>query len=454
MKAFELKPPKNANYCATVVALSQFVELANCDNVKAALIFGNSVIVSKAAEAGEVGLFFPAETQLHKIFVGSNNLFRKAEWGNADPEKKGFFEQHGRVKAVKFRGHKSEGFWLPIECLDYITNGEWYPEVGASFDTLGEFEICRKYIPKMNTPGLRSSRARQPRLEEQIVEGQFRFHYDTEQLRRNVHKIQPTDMVSISDKWHGTSAVVGKVLVKRPLAWYERLLQKLGVKLQETEYGLTYSSRRVVKGVGGEAKANAVHFYTEDIWGVVAKEVEERIPEGFTVYGEIVGFTGDGGQIQKGYHYGCPVGAHQFIVYRVTVTTPTGQVVELTWPQMYEFCSKYGFAMVKTFYYGKAKDLFPHLDTFDVSWWQQNFLQELEKTYVQDGDCPYNNPGTPAEGIVVRIDKLQESEAFKLKNFRFLEFETKMLDQGIVDMETAEAETPEDGFGDAVLEPA
>lgn len=43
--------PQNPNYCATVVELRSFVDLPNCDNVKAALIFGNSVIVGKDTAA-------------------------------------------------------------------------------------------------------------------------------------------------------------------------------------------------------------------------------------------------------------------------------------------------------------------------------------------------------------------------------------------------------------------
>jgi hypothetical protein len=67
-------------------------------------------------------------------------------------------------------------------------------------------------------------------------------------------------------------------------------------------------------------------------------------------------------------------------------------------------------------------------------------LKKLETTYAHDQDCIYNKPGTPAEGVVVRIDRLDHSNAFKLKNFRFLELETKQLDKGAVDIESVEAE--------------
>lgn len=433
-----LKNPINPNYAATVVALSKFVDLPNCDNVKAALIFGNSVIVSKSAQEGEVGLFFPAESQLSAEFLGANNLYRKPEWGNTDPNQKGFFELHGRVKAVKFRGNKSEGFWIPMGfCLDYIQGIHHYDlKVGDTFDYIGDHEICRKYIPKGNPKGEQKLRGRQPRLEDKIVEGQFRFHYDTENLRRNIHKINPTDWISISDKWHGTSVVISNVLINRQVPWYEKILSFFGVHINTTEYGMAYSSRRVLKEVNGETKAN-FHFYKEDIWGIVANEVKDSIPKGYTLYGEIVGFTPEGSPIQKGYTYGCPVGGHKLLVYRVTSTNPDGKTVELNWQQMKQFCTKYGLEMVRELWYGQAYQAFPNISPHEH--WNENFLAELERLYTKDQMCEYNNFLVPAEGIVLRVDNLEQSEAFKLKNFKFLEWESKQLDTGEVDIETEES---------------
>jgi hypothetical protein len=439
-----IEQPKNKNYCAIVVALSNFADLANCDNVKAALIFGNSVIVGKDTQAGAVGLFFPVETQLNQEFLRQNNLFRKPEWGNVDPEKKGFFEESGRVKAVKFRGHKSEGFWIPINSLAYTGIPLDTFTVGMEFDNLGNHEICQKYVPKTSNPaGVRNKFGQKlARIEDKIVDGQFRFHIDTENLRRNVHKIQPTDWISISDKWHGTSAVFANILVQRELKWYERVLQRLGVKVQDKEYGFTWSSRRVVKGINGESKENAQHFYGTDVWADVAKKIKDLVPKGYTLYGEIVGYTADGAEIQKGYHYGCQPGTHRFLVYRATVTNPDGQVLELGWLQLKDFCAKYGLSMVPELWFGMAGEyLRPYCPPDEhVGDWQDRLLKQLEMDFVNDGLCPFNNNEVPAEGIVVKVERLGEAESYKLKNFRFLEHETKMLDKGVADTETVEAE--------------
>jgi len=54
--------------------------------------------------------------------------------------------------------------------------------------------------------------------------------------------------------------------------------------------------------------------------------------------------------------------------------------------------------------------------------------------------CVFNNNEVPAEGVVVRIDRLDECDSFKLKSFLFLMDETKKNDAGVIDMETQEAE--------------
>ncbi len=432
-----IEAPKNKNYCGIVVELSQFRILPNCDNVKAALIFGNSVIVAKSVEAGSIGVFFPAETQLDTEFCGQNNLFRHPEWGNVDATKKGFFEEHGRVKAVKFRGHKSEGFWIPIDSLAYAGVPLSDIPVGSEFDTLNGHEICRKYVSPRNHSANPASKkqGRQPRAEDRIVDGQFRFHIDTENLRRNIHKITPNDWISISDKWHGTSAVFSNILIKRELNWIERLAKRLGVNVSDTTYGFTWSSRRVVKGVDGHEKENSIHYYGTDVWGTVANRVQSVIPKGYTLYGEIVGFTSDGGIIQKGYHYGCQPGTHRFLVYRITTTNTDGRVLEFSWGQMQEFCLKYGLEMVHTYFHGRASDLVIPADDESLESWQGGFLAAIERLYVTDRMCQHNNNEVPAEGIVVKVERLDAPESYKLKNFKFLEFETKQLDAGVVDIE-------------------
>lgn len=444
---------KNPNYTAVVVSLEKIVPLENCDNVVSCIIFGNSVIVSKDVKVGAKGLFFPLETQLSHEFVSNNNLYRKAEYGNVDSTKAGYFDQSRRIKCAKFRGNKSEGFFIPLTSLNYLKINLDDLQIGDVFDTIGKDEICRKYyIKAVNEPGAKRLRAKTKNIKDVIVDNQFALHYDSEQLRRNLHRIKKDTTIAVSSKWHGTSAVFSNLLVKRELNIVEKILSFLGVKIQTEEYGTMYSSRTVIKNVNGIDKSGNKHFYTDDVWGRTAKDVIPSIPKSYSIYGEIVGYTESGEPIQAGvggkaYHYGCFPGQQKFVVYRVTSRNVDGQQIELSWPQMKDFCTKYGLEMVKEFFYGKAYDLnraeWDCMDLSDDRDWQDALLSYLEKTWVHDQMCEYNNFEVPAEGIVVRVDSFTESEAFKLKNFLFLSGETKLLDAGVVDMESSESEDSE-----------
>ena len=431
-----LNSPINPNYCATIVTLNHFSELSGCDNLKAAHIFGNRVIVGKDRQAGDRGIFFPIETQLSPEFLHHNNLYRKSEL-NADKTSKGYIDESGRIRAVKLRGHASEGLWLPLESLDYLKLGKENWSDGQTFDMIGDHKICQKYYVPVKVATTPKSQPKKIHVSEQ-----FAFHYDTEHLGRNLDQISPKTLISISDKWHGTSAVYANVLSDRPLNWIERLAKRLGIPVIERQYTFIWSSRTVVKGIDNTPKENKLHFYGEDVWGLVGKSVREKLPEGFTVYGEIVGYTPGGTPIQKTasgvYAYGCERGQHKFVVYRVTYTSPNGFVIELPWPTMIQFCEAFDFEMVPPIFYGKASHLLPQ-DDLSPENWRDKFFNLIKESYVENRLCEHNSFQVPAEGIVVRIDNLNKSKAFKLKSFAFLEGETKALDKGEADMETLES---------------
>lgn len=170
---------KNENYAAVVVEIKTLLPLANCDNVQAAIIMGNQVIVSKEVKTGDIGLYFPLETQLSEIYLKNNNLYRKPEM-NLKPTLKGYFEENGRIRCIKFRGNKSEGLFMPIESVQFA--GGLHFNTNDTFDEINGFEICRKYIIKhIHTPGTSGSKKdkKSKKYESKLVENQFRFHQDT-----------------------------------------------------------------------------------------------------------------------------------------------------------------------------------------------------------------------------------------------------------------------------------
>jgi hypothetical protein len=435
--------PKNRNYCATIVKIATLVPLPKLDRVKAAIIFGNQVIVDSSTQPGDVGLFFPIETQLSNEFLANNNLYRDPTL-NIDANKKGFFELNGRIRAIKFQGNKSEGFFVPLNCLEYVrplTRDD--VTIGTEFDAFDGHEVCKKYVVRYtpNDRGPKRSKAdKKLKRISRLVENQFKFHIETLMLHKNMHKLNPDDYITISDKWHGTSWIVGNVLTLRPLKWYEKLALKFGVGVKTEHYDYVCSSRKVVKDQYLNEEAGP-GFYGFDLWTEIKEKIKEMIPKGFTLYGEAVGYLPNGASIQKGYHYGCDPGKYEIFTYRITFTNEDGRTFELSDAQIKEFCCERGLSIKKQFYAGKAKDLFPAIPVGEH--WHENWLLALEKRSdfnLNDSMCPSNNFEVPAEGVVVRVEKLREFDAYKLKNWKFFEKESLTLDSGEVDIESQESE--------------
>lgn len=446
----KLDQPKNKNYCAIVAKLGHTYPLEKCDNVAGAKIFNNQVIVAKDADPNELGLFFAAESALDPALLKENNLYRD-NTQNKDTTKKGYFEEHGRIKTLKFRGHKSEGLWLPLSCLSFTGVDTKLFKEGAEFDAF-EYNgtmhnVCGKYVARCNPASSHIRRAtasdyrNRVKIADQLVRGQFKFHDSTAQLRRNMHRINPDTIISISDKWHGTSVVVGNLLVHRELNWFERLLDRWGISLNKERYAKVYSSRTVVKGIEAEKLTGPNDHYKSDVWGEVFKEVAGKLPKGYTIYGEIVGYTPSGSPIQRFgdrvFSYGCDLGIHKLLVYRVTVVNEDGVMIELGWEQLKQFCHNIGVEHVVEFFHGRASDLCPRLSGETEDEWRDAFLQTVEDKFVNGRVCAHNK-GLPAEGVVIRVDGLDNCSAFKAKSFEFLERETKALDVGDFDTEAAQ----------------
>lgn len=426
-----IKKPKNPNYCATVVTIKKIIPLENCDNVVHANISGNLVIVSKDTKEGDEGIYFPVETQLSKEYLTANNLYRDKTL-NKDETKSGYFESNGRIKCVKFRQNKSQGLFMPLSSITNVVNNpsKGWNEEGTEFDELNGTSICKKYVVKRSNKsgnGAKGKKTRKPKVSK-IVNNQFRFHYDTGQLWKNIHKIKFNSLLSITYKIHGTSVIISNILCKKKLNPFLKILKFLKVPVQDKDYDYIYSSRRVVKN---DDLDNKNSYYSEDIWGIVAKKVKPLVPKGITLYGEIAGYTPNGQAIQKDFDYGCNEGEHKFFVYRITYTNSDGQVFEFSAKQVQEWSKLNGLLPVPELYYGYAHDLFE--DIKQSEHWNENFLEKLQEHFLED-DCYMCKNKVPSEGIVLRNDSIGE-EAYKLKSFRFLEKETKALSKGQEDLE-------------------
>ncbi len=440
----------STNYTATIVKLHTMQDVPGLDNLKSVTVFGNQCLIGKDSNLNDLYVYFPAECKLSDDFLRYNNLYRHSEL-NFNTAQKGFFDESGRVKAIKFKGVISTCFVMPINSLLHFVNTDDL-ELGDEFNEVGGVEICRKYkvVNQQSQGGGKESRYNKKLNRfDKLVPNQFRFHTDTAQLARNLHVFNPEDIIVISAKWHGTSAIFANVLIRAEVPWYRTLINKiLNGHSDVKKYGNLYGSRTVIKNeyINKEVTPG---YYNEDIWGTVNKELEGKIEEGITIYGEIVGFLASGKHIQKGYDYGCsPVGInvdqenednligvphHKFVVYRITYTKPNGEVIEFCDEQINLYCKKYNLERVKVLYKGKLSNFW---DTYcESEHWQENFLNQLQASWSMEKDCPYCNNKVPFEGLVVRIDGKETYSAYKLKAKKFLAHETKELDAGEVNIE-------------------
>lgn len=413
----------NPNYLAKIVQIDSFRPHPNAERLKLATVDG--YIISTSIDSAEgIYVYFPVECVINSDFLKVNNLYRKADL-NLDPTKQGFFEESGRVKCIKLRGLASEGLIMPI------------------------YELCKFAGEGIAEPINGSAKEKKKVLN--IVDDQFHFHIDTEQLQKNIHKVQPTDIINISWKEHGTSLILCNLLTKKNLSLKEKIAKFFGVPVSESEYKKFCSSRKVIKNPElnpGMTKG----YYDCDIWNLAFEVLKDYLSKGLSIYAEIVGYMPTGSMIQSGYDYQCIYDPKTYeyskmtpkqmydaklfdiIVYRITYTNVEGRVFEFSTQQMKTFCEKYGIHCIKELYYGTAQQLFPELNPNEH--WHENFLQALRDKYLERESVLCNNK-VPEEGIVLRRE-VSEIDVYKLKSVAFLERETKMLDKGEADIESGQ----------------
>jgi hypothetical protein len=455
----KFKAPINENYAATIVRIDNIIPLANCDNVVHTSIFGNLVVVDKDTQKGTLGIYFPVETKLSHLYLFNNNLYRD-NTQNWNINEKGYFEENGRIRCVKFRGNKSEGLFMPISSLLHYASIEELATttVGDVFDEINGIKICEKYVPRIvNMPGAPGSKKDKNLVKKtsRLIEGQFRFHGDTAMLGKNIFKIKPDTLIQITNKLHGTSFVVGNILCKTKLNWKQKLARFFGSPVVNSGYDIIWSSRKVIKN--DDAHKDYNHYYGEDLWAEIAADLKPYLIAGMTIYGEAVGFTKSGKAIQSGYDYGYdPLGksnlTYGIYIYRITYTNTCGNVFEFSAKQVQDWCKANGLNPVPQYFYGYAGDLYKSIDLSNnfVSMrygseeaWQGGSLTHLLQSYNMEKDCELCKNKVPAEGIVLRVEDINY-EAYKLKSFRFRERETKELDKGDIDMETQESQEGEE----------
>lgn len=411
-------------YSAFVTRIKNLRKHSNADRLLCGECFGNTVIVGLDTQPDELGVYFPVDGKLGVEFSQKNDLLRrKDENGNPaggylDPEKR-------NIKALKLRGEKSDGLFMPLSSLADFTDISQLKE-GDTITQLNGVTICEKYVParKQSTnvgAGNRTRKRKDP------ISPLFMEHADTEQLPYNLGAFHQGDLVEITLKMHGTSQRTGHLPM---LSGYRRtLLDKLfrrpGTPIYD--WGYVTGTRHVVLDTydGGFYGSNA--FREQH-----AKVFEGKLHKGETVYYEVVGFTDDGTPImascdnkkvgdkdfvkqygkQTVFSYGCsPDGVNApksvLYVYRMTMTNEDGDVVEYPPFFMRYRCEQMGVNCVPLLWSGFV----PEND--DPGEW----VKGVAECYY-DGADPIGKSHV-REGVVCRIVNRPKFTAYKHKNFAF-----------------------------------
>ena len=180
-------------YHGYIVKVEHLRPHTNADRLQVATFFGNDTVVSLDVQIGQMGVYFPCDGQLSEEFCAVNDLVRrkdengKACGGYLDPSKR-------NVRAIKLRGEKSDGMFLPITCL-----ASFGPisdlKVGDLIDVFNGVEICKKYIPKRKSAGVwHGGSGKKVRANHAPT---FYEHVDTEQLAYHLNDFKAGDVVDV-----------------------------------------------------------------------------------------------------------------------------------------------------------------------------------------------------------------------------------------------------------------
>lgn len=133
-------------YAAYVTRIKNLRKHTNADRLLCGECFGNTVIVGLDTKPEELGVYFPVDGKLGTEYAVKNDLLRRKDengkpaGGYLDPEKR-------NIKALKLRGEKSDGLFMPLSSLNGFTDIAKLRE-GDVITILNGVTICEKYIPR------------------------------------------------------------------------------------------------------------------------------------------------------------------------------------------------------------------------------------------------------------------------------------------------------------------
>lgn len=426
-------------HCGYVIEVKNLRKHPNADRLQLLDVFGTTTTVSLDVKVGDIGIYFPTDLQLSVDYCVVNHLCHKNPIdGTADS---GYMDGNKRnVTAIRLRGERSDGIYMPISSLASFGDINKL-KIGDQIDVFNGKEICCKYIPRSNkksaAAGIANPKAKQKKAP---IAPLFAEHADTSQLAYNLAAFKPGDEIEITLKIHGTSQRTGYLPVLKGYSdsWpcrvgnsIRHIMNKLDGGHREDkhdgkplyDWGYVSGTRRTILNdwEGGFYGSNAFRKQHAD-------KFEGKLWKGETVYYEVTSFTDDDTPImgrgkvpkeaQKEYgnemifHYGLSEGSDIY-VYRMTVTTEDGDIIDYTPDFMRYRCEQMGVKAVPVFTKFILHDYDLETDTRTPG----EIVMNIAERYY-DGPDPIGKTHV-REGVVVRIINRPKFTAYKLKNFLF-----------------------------------
>jgi hypothetical protein len=474
------------SYAAILAPITEVRAHPNSDNgLKLVTIAGHQVITNNPDVAiGALFVFFPEGGQLSKEFLYENSEYRISSSGpvgkNKDPKSSGFFEANGRVRTIKLRGEISEGYMVAPSNLRYTGWDLSSLPSGTTFTELNGHKICQKYVNDATQRRLNANS--NPGQKRRKTIAMFHEHYDTQNLRYNIHRLRPGMKVEFTEKLHGVSGRTGHFQVPHTLReeiandhWFAKGLVTglatiagffLRTNILDNErlsWETVTGTRRVVleNGNGGPRG----YYSGTDFRQKIHDSLRDRLHKGETLYYEIVGFDKPGsalfshhitpdnvgsGIIKKYkdhlfggsmvYSYGCDreLGTCEVYVYRITMTNEDGTSIEYSREQIEARCELLGLKVVPFL----AEGYLYEDEAFGTLMFHNIRTQE---SMAFSEACKLLSQGTSTldkrhirEGVCARVTSKDLQNVFKYKGFEFCHLEgIAKNDDSVVDIEEA-----------------
>jgi hypothetical protein len=412
-------------YKALVCRVSSVRPIPGADKIRLAAVGAYNVIVGLDVAEGNLVCFFEQDGQLSEEFAQVNDLVRRKDEDGKPAG--GYFEPNRRVRAIKMRGVRSEGFICSLEMLAYTGYDISKLKEGDQFDALSDHPICSKYY----TPATRrrmGQRGKSSRGETPM----FKKHPDTEAFKRAGQMIPAGALIHISSKLHGTSGRLGHVLeeyeIKRnPFAAFFARVFKRPTTRKEWVY--LNGSRNVIM-----EKRTGEGYYGKEAFRTNATD-SIRLHKGEVIYFELVGYTETGAPIMASqstqglrdkeierrfskeiiYRYGCAPYQCDLYIYRITQVNEDGEAIDLSWHQVVCRCKELALKPVPTF------ETFIHDGDLEALTKKLSLLVDgVEREDEEPKAIPSRlDPTHPEEGVVIRYESEVGTGWLKHKSFVF-----------------------------------